>query len=337
MAKKLQLYSAYSREEVHDIFEPNTKFTPQAGSWGLHGIIGLKDNPGDYILFVTIGKKVAGHDFVEEVFDDGSFTWQSQPNNGFDHKYIKALTNHNPDMNDVYLFLRAKESDPYTYLGPLEYVTHDTDKEKPVYFMWHIMEFDLTNTMHAIPNLIIKTRSGQLVNKEDGLAEPEVVIGKLTLDSAPANRVKPQGVKSGDFSGKNVDFQGEAKKNSFKGRAGEDAVVAYEKEQLSIAGRPDLADKVIATRDTIGKTAKFDIQSYEVDGTPKYIEVKTTSGSKNNLFHISEGEVKFSENNPDHYYLYRLYNFDVKTGNGPFYIEKGPIDRNKLTATNYVM
>ncbi|WP_026523268.1 DUF3427 domain-containing protein [Butyrivibrio sp. MB2005] len=337
MAKKLQLYSAYSRQDVHDIFEPNTKFTPQAGSWGLHGIVGLKDNPGDYVLFVTIGKKVAGHDFVEEVFDDGSFTWQSQPSNGFDHKYIKALTNHNPDMNDVYLFLRAKDSDPYTYLGTLEYVTHDTDKEKPVYFIWHMIDFELTNMMYALPDLVIKTKAGHVISKEEGLAEPEVVIGRLTLDKTPANRVKPHGVKNRDFTGKNVDFQGEAKKNSTKGRVGEDAVVAYEKEQLKQAGRADLASQVVATRDTIGETAKYDIQSYEVDGTLKYIEVKTTSGSKNNRFHISEGEVRFSENNPDHYYLYRLYNFDLKTGNGSFYIEKGPIDRNELTATNYMM
>ena len=47
--------------------------------------------------------------------------------------------------------------------------------------------------------------------------------------------------------------------------------------------------------------------------------------------------MKFSENNSDHYYLYRIYNFDVKTGNGDFYIEKGAIDRDKLTATNYMM
>ncbi|WP_026524751.1 DUF3883 domain-containing protein [Butyrivibrio sp. MB2005] len=199
------------------------------------------------------------------------------------------------------------------------------------------MDFDLTNTMHALPDLVIKTRAGQLITKTEGLAEPEIVIGKLTLDTAPANRVKPKGVKNTDFTGKKVDFQGEAKKNSFKGNAGEDAVVAYEKAQLKLAGRADLADLVVATRETIGKTAKFDVQSYEVDGTKKYIEVKTTSGSKNNLFHISEGEVKFSENNANHYYLYRIYNFDVKTGNGDFYIEKGAVDINKLTATNYVM
>lgn len=35
----LKLSSKYSRREVHSIFSPETKFTPQAGSWGLHGIL----------------------------------------------------------------------------------------------------------------------------------------------------------------------------------------------------------------------------------------------------------------------------------------------------------
>jgi hypothetical protein len=35
----LALYEDYSREEVHDIFDPDSAFTPQTGIWGLHGIV----------------------------------------------------------------------------------------------------------------------------------------------------------------------------------------------------------------------------------------------------------------------------------------------------------
>ena len=44
----------------------------------------------------------------------------------------------------------------------------------------------------------------------------------------------------------------------------------------------------------------------------KYIEVKTTKGGLNNIFHISENEVEFSEQYKVKYYLYRVYNFNQK-------------------------
>ncbi|WP_026664869.1 DUF3427 domain-containing protein [Butyrivibrio sp. FC2001] len=335
---KLDKYNRYSREEVHDIFEPGTVFTPQAGTWGLRGIVEIKNSPGDYVLFVTIGKKVSGHEFVEEVFEDGSFTWQSQPSNGFDHKYIKALTRHNPDVNDVYLFLRTSGSDPYTYLGTLEYVTHDKDKEKPVYFMWHILDFGLEDTMKVLPDLIIKSRNGSIVKGNATHNKSKIKPqGELRLDIKPVQRSAPKPVSTKDFSGKDVDFQGEAKKNSAIGKSGEDAVVEYEKRRLTDAGRQDLADRVIATRETIGNSAKYDVQSFEVDGKERYIEVKTTTGAKSNRFHISEREVFFSECHPDEYYLYRVYNFDKDTHSGDVYIEKGKIDRALLSPTAYLM
>ena len=76
--------------------------------------------------------------------------------------------------------------------------------------------------------------------------------------------------------------------------------------------------------------------SFELDGTKKYIEVKTTTGGKENDFHISEKEVKFSEDYENQYYLYRVYNFDKKNETADYVIIKGKLDREKLNATNYV-
>ena len=71
------------------------------------------------------------------------------------------------------------------------------------------------------------------------------------------------------------------------------------------------------------------------DGNEKYIEVKTTKGGLNNIFHISENEVEFSEQYKDKYYLYRVYNFNIKTMSADLKIIKGAINREKLQATNY--
>jgi hypothetical protein len=54
--EELALYRAYSRKQIHDLFEPETPFTPQAGSWGLHGIVRLARRPGDFVLMVTFGR-----------------------------------------------------------------------------------------------------------------------------------------------------------------------------------------------------------------------------------------------------------------------------------------
>lgn len=61
MSKALIKYKQYNRKEVHDIFEPTTDFTPQAGTWGLQGIIRLKHNPKDFVFFVTYGSTQGEH------------------------------------------------------------------------------------------------------------------------------------------------------------------------------------------------------------------------------------------------------------------------------------
>jgi hypothetical protein len=38
--RTLELWQTYSREEVHDIFSPDTVFT---GTWGIQGIIKVPD------------------------------------------------------------------------------------------------------------------------------------------------------------------------------------------------------------------------------------------------------------------------------------------------------
>ena len=333
----LQLYGKYERKDVHDIFEPYSNFTPQAGTWGLRGIVSVKDSTGDYVLFVTLGASQGSHKFVEEVFDDGTMTWQSQPSNTFDHKFVVDLINHDANVNSLYLFLRTGKGDKYTYMGTLEYVSHDSTREMPVYFMWRMQDFDIAAVLKALPKLVIKNRGTGAVITAKAPATNTPAIGTLTLRATPKRKkLNRKGVSTADFTGKNVDFQGEAKKNSKNGAAGEDLVVQYEKDRLTAAGHADLAAKVVATRNTIGNTAKFDVQSYEVNGNERYIEVKTSTGAANNQIHISEAEVAFSEKYAAQYYLYRVYNYDPSTGNGDLYIEQGPIDRTMLVPDSYV-
>lgn len=334
----LELYHSYDRREVHDFFDPASNFIPSTGTWGLQGIVPIKTNPGDYVLYVTLGTTQGAHTFVEDVFDDGTFTWQSQPQNKLTSKVVVDLINHNSAINTVYLFLRTSKSDKkYVYLGPLEYVSHDNTHECPVYFMWRMIQFDIDQIRANLPGLEIKEKITGNVIPVARTAPTSLSTGTLTLHNAPTrSAMSRSGVNPTAFTARNVDFQGEQAKNSKLGNAGEDAVVRIEKARLTSAGHPELANLVVATRTTIGNTAKFDVQSYEVDGTKRYIEVKTTTGSAQNKIHISEGEVRFSESHAGQYYLYRLYNFNPRTGDADYYVQQGAIDRTLLSPTNYV-
>ena len=76
--RSLVLYQDYTRDEVHDLFDPTSAFTAQAGTWGLQGIIEIQDRPRDHVFFVTFGKSQAAHQFDEGITRDGIFRWQSQ-------------------------------------------------------------------------------------------------------------------------------------------------------------------------------------------------------------------------------------------------------------------
>ena len=140
--KKLILKNNYSREDVHSIFSPDTQFTPQAGTWGLHGIIKIPSREDDFVFFVTYGQSQGDHDFDEGITEDGVLSWQSQPRQGFDNAVIQTLINHNETTNNIYLFLREEKKGDYQYLGRLKYLTHDNDREKPVYFQWQLLDLE---------------------------------------------------------------------------------------------------------------------------------------------------------------------------------------------------
>lgn len=151
--RKLIKYSKYSRKAAHDILDPLVPFTPQSGTWGLQGIISLSESKGDYVFFVTIGSSQAEHDFDEGITENGILTWQSQPKMDFDHKTVKNLISFDEKINSLYLFLRTKKSNDYSYLGKLAYLVHDFERSNPVHFKWKILEWDAQKSDETLGGL----------------------------------------------------------------------------------------------------------------------------------------------------------------------------------------
>ncbi len=139
---KLTLYGKYTRKEVHDYFVPGGQFTPNAGTWGLHGCVLIPNSGHDYVFFVTYGQSQGDHFFQEGISEDGVITWQSQPRQHFrEHRIIKWI-NQNERGDVIHLFVRPKKGLPYTYFGDISYLSHDEYKEYPVWFEFKLNHWD---------------------------------------------------------------------------------------------------------------------------------------------------------------------------------------------------
>lgn len=142
-AQELRLYHDYSRQEVHDIFAPGTPFTPQAGTWGLLGIVKIPDRDGDFVFFVTFGQEQGDHVFREWISEDGVLSWQSQPKQSLADEQIQQFIHHDERRNHIHLFLRTRQGVDYAYLGELKYLWHDPSRERPVWFRWQLLSWPI--------------------------------------------------------------------------------------------------------------------------------------------------------------------------------------------------
>jgi hypothetical protein len=99
-------------------------------------------------------------------------------------------------------------------------------------------------------------------------------------------------------------------RNTKLGELGEELVLEYERWQLKQAGKENLSKQVewVSGKDD---GAGFDILSRNLDGSHKFIEVKTTKLGKDTPFFFSKGELLFSQRSADDYHLYRVFNFDT--------------------------
>ena len=98
-------------------------------------------------------------------------------------------------------------------------------------------------------------------------------------------------------------------KNKALGDSGEKWVVELERHELARSGRADLARRVSWAAHEKGDGLGYDIESFHVDGRLRLIEVKTTRYAAGTPFHITRGEVDFSEDHPEEFSLYRVHGF----------------------------
>ena len=95
--------------------------------------------------------------------------------------------------------------------------------------------------------------------------------------------------------------------------AGESVVFEMERLRLDGIGRPDLAEHVRWVARDDGDGYGYDILSFDGAGDEpereRWLEVKTTNGSRTTPFFITGNELRVSEERPDAFRVVRLYDF----------------------------
>ncbi len=337
--KTLRLWDFYTREDVHSIFSPDTVFTPQSGTWGLHGIVKVPDRIGDWVFFVTLGQIQGEHTFDESITTDGVLSWQSQPNQGFGSDAIQAFISHDERINNIYLFLRGKRDKAYGYFGKLGYLTHDSEREKPVHFQWQLMDW-APNSKFLQEVGITLIGESELLQLQSQSAPPAETPKEKTIEfvDTPRASKKREGSSTKEFKTRKISSYAQINaSNSALGLLGEELVIDAERANLIEKNRRDLAEKIIHVSVIEGDGAGYDIKSFTPEGEIKYIEVKTTKGHGTTPFYLSPNEIEFSRMNPNNYYLYRIYDLDVQNKSGKIYVLTGDLsDKLDLKPTQYV-
>lgn len=109
-----------------------------------------------------------------------------------------------------------------------------------------------------------------------------------------------------------INYIKKEQENRKLGEEGEKLVIAYEFYRLSKAGKENLADKIEWISKEKGDGTGYDILSKNLNGTDRFIEVKTTKLLKETPIYLTKTEVRFASLKRNDFYLYRVYNFNTQ-------------------------
>ncbi len=144
-------------------------------------------------------------------------------------------------------------------------------------------------------------------------AQPAVLKENASLWIEPpptkSNAPPPDELEQMTMIAREYDIAGRDARNRELGKAGEECVLAHEHATLLAAGRTDLARQIRWVSHLDGDGAGYDVQSFEVDGSSRLIEVKTTNGWERTPFQITRNELHISQSHHESWLVVRLWNF----------------------------
>jgi hypothetical protein len=182
-----------------------------------------------------------------------------------------------------------------------------------------------TLIIQRIGNIVAHQGEKVKVYDEGFIVDKNYRPAKFSLLNPISNKViEPDEVttikeKTRRFIGRKVDWEKVRDRNNEIGDQGEEFVLEFEIDRLieTLAiDRAKAMQNVQHLSRLQGDGLGYDIYSINDDGSPRYIEVKTTSGDFNQPFFMSENERRFFEEYGDSAFIYRVYNFDKESRHG---------------------
>ncbi len=291
------------------------------------------------VLFVTLNKedKEDAHKYKDSfVLGGKQFHWESQNANTPSTPHMEMIINKEP----VVLFARVHQkikskTQPFVYIGQLSCIdySYPVDSKKiPVEVIYQVL--DHQHPASSSLGELYSWTSHEELEANEKIDISDVV---LTETEAPKPSTRKKSPKKGtrNTTNKANNWADIDEKNRNLGLAGEELVIAYERQYLISIGLADLADNIehVAKKDDY---AGYDVKSFYENGTEKFIEVKTTEKTIGTAFFISRNEVEVSRELGSQYWVYRVYDLNKKTGQAKFYPLNGPVeDHFDLVPENY--
>ena len=331
----LERAKAYNRFDISQIFEPGCNFTVGAGRWGLPGIVEAPPKSSNFVFLVTLGKPHEGNPYEDALTEDGYLIWESQSRHKLDSHVIQKMLSHDPEQNNIHLFLRGNANSSYMYFGLLKYFSHDPNSTEPVHFIWRILNWDFEKTNLQSLGIALKAPLDPSYTPTIRTA----MAGKLVQVDPPNGR---RGAASAERTRRKVvttekssDWAALDARNRHIGLEGEKLIFQMEIDRLRAAGLTDLAAQVKHIS-LVNSAAGYDIASFASNGSLKRIEVKTTQGPISAPFFISINEVLASREDPLSYWIYRVFSFRPDKGEAEYFVINGDVeDTCDLVATNF--
>ncbi len=182
---------------------------------------------------------------------------------------------------------------------------------KPRFNYQAIIAQEVERFLDDHPDLCLRLAEAKRLNPDEQQTVDSTHFNRLI--EAPPERLITSRSSSKPWltrKARKVDFAERDAANRRLGTLGEQFVFDFERYRLNQAGRDDLAGKVIwASRDT-GDGLGFDILSFDAtDESERMLEVKATGLGKFSPFYVSANEVRCSEDVPNQYQLFRVFDF----------------------------
>ena len=102
-------YKEYTKEDVHDLLDPERIYYYFCGKCGINGVVRYRADNDKFVLFITLGNDETYHSRIQTFSPKGELTWSPQLKGGTKNSNTKKFLKSGRIIQDVTYFLQKKK------------------------------------------------------------------------------------------------------------------------------------------------------------------------------------------------------------------------------------